>query len=242
MSPERRSGLSLDTNVLTVASYKHRNTLKGWVGVAPNGVFVFVSDLYPGSTFDKQIVANCSIRNELELGDVVSADKGILIKDLLANGVASNVPPFLSTPQFTAEQVQQTERIAKARIHKRLDETFIADLSLSFHEIYNNACETIHTAAKEALGAKVNKKSNKLWWTEEMEILLEEKKRLYQKWIYSRREGDRMSYVEKKHKVRRTITAAKNNMWDTKCQEINTYILERSTEAWKAIKENMRTT
>lgn len=87
------------------------------MGVTPNGVVTFVSDLYPWSTSDKQIVANCSILDILEPGDLVIADKGFLIEDLLPNGVALNVPPFLSTPQFTVEQVQQTERIAKARIH-----------------------------------------------------------------------------------------------------------------------------
>lgn len=46
---------------LTNSSYKHRNTFKDLVGVAPNGVVTFVSDLYPWSTSDKQIVANCSI-------------------------------------------------------------------------------------------------------------------------------------------------------------------------------------
>ncbi|KAF2905848.1 hypothetical protein ILUMI_00330 [Ignelater luminosus] len=107
---------STKTQGLTYSSYKHRNTLKRLMGVAPNGVVTYVSDLYPGSTSYKQIVANCSILNELEPGDLVIVDKGFLIKDLLPNGVALNVPSFLSTPQFTAEQVQQTERIAKARI------------------------------------------------------------------------------------------------------------------------------
>nr|CAH7769218.1 unnamed protein product [Callosobruchus chinensis] len=32
-------------------------------------------------------------------------------------GVAINIPPFLTTSQFTPEQVRQTECIARARIH-----------------------------------------------------------------------------------------------------------------------------
>lgn len=32
-------------------------------------------------------------------------------------GVNLNIPPFLSTAQFTPEQIRQTEVIARARIH-----------------------------------------------------------------------------------------------------------------------------
>ncbi|CAI6356648.1 unnamed protein product [Macrosiphum euphorbiae] len=50
-------------------------------------------------------------------GDLILADKGFLIRDILPPGVSLNIPPFLDTPQFTPNQVVQTETIAKARIH-----------------------------------------------------------------------------------------------------------------------------
>lgn len=102
---------------LTYSSYKHRNTFKGLVGVAPNGVVTFASSLYPGSTSDKAIVQHSGLLHEMEAGDLILADKGFLIRDLLPNGVALNVPPFLSTPQFTPEQIRRTTLIARARIH-----------------------------------------------------------------------------------------------------------------------------
>lgn len=102
---------------ITYSSYKHRNTCKGLVGVAPNGVVTFVSCLYPGSTSDKKIVKDCGILEQLEAGDLVLADKGFLIKDIMPPGVSVNIPPFLTTAQFTPEQVRQTECIARARIH-----------------------------------------------------------------------------------------------------------------------------
>nr|CAH7713592.1 unnamed protein product [Callosobruchus chinensis] len=108
---------SMSTQKLTYSSYKHRNTCKGLVGVAPNGVVTYVSCLYPGSTSDKKIVKDCGILDQLEAGDLVLADKGFLIKDLMPAGVAINIPPFLTTSQFTPEQVRQTECIARARIH-----------------------------------------------------------------------------------------------------------------------------
>lgn len=49
--------------------------------------------------------------------DIILADKGFLIKDLLPTGVGLNIPPFLSTPKFTPEQIKRTQVIAKARIH-----------------------------------------------------------------------------------------------------------------------------
>ena len=57
----------------------------------------------------------------LEEGDMVMADKGFLIKDLLAEiHVSLVIPPFLgpSGPKnFTADEVQKTQAIARMRIH-----------------------------------------------------------------------------------------------------------------------------
>lgn len=108
---------SMNIQKATYSSYKHRNTWKALVGVAPNGVVTFLSGLYPGSTSDKKITQNCGILTQLEPGDLVLADKGFLIQDILPAGVHLNIPPFLSTPQFTEEQVHQTQSIARARIH-----------------------------------------------------------------------------------------------------------------------------
>ncbi|KAK9727489.1 DDE superfamily endonuclease [Popillia japonica] len=101
----------------TYSTYKQRNTWKGLVGVAPNGVVTFVSKLYPGSTSDKKIVQHCGILQHLEAGDLILADKGFLIHDILPAGVSLNIPPFLTTSQFTEEQVRRTASIAKARVH-----------------------------------------------------------------------------------------------------------------------------
>ena len=101
----------------TYSSYKHRNTLKGLIGVAPNGVVTFACKLYPGSTSDKKITEHCGITKKLSAGDLVLADKGFLISDVLPDGVSLNLPPFLTTPQFTPAQVVRTRTIAKARIH-----------------------------------------------------------------------------------------------------------------------------
>ncbi|XP_022183292.1 uncharacterized protein LOC111042882 [Myzus persicae] len=101
----------------TYSNYKHRNTWKALIGIAPNGVVTFVSKLFPGSTSDKVITLKSGLLEQLVPGDLILADKGFLIRDILPPGVSLNIPPFLDTPQFTPDQVVQTETIAKARIH-----------------------------------------------------------------------------------------------------------------------------
>jgi len=101
----------------TYSNYKHRNTWKILLGISPNGVITFVSSLFPGSTSDKIITLKSGLLDQLVPGDLILADKGFLIRDILPPGVSLNLPPFLDTPQFTPEQVLQTEAIAKARIH-----------------------------------------------------------------------------------------------------------------------------
>ncbi|KAK5648114.1 hypothetical protein RI129_003006 [Pyrocoelia pectoralis] len=108
---------NMEKQRLTYSSYKHRNTWKVLVGVAPNGVITYVSKAYPGSTSDKKIVEHSRVLEEMCCGDLILVDKGFLIKDLLPQGVHLNIPPFLTTPQFTEAQVYETRQIAKARIH-----------------------------------------------------------------------------------------------------------------------------
>ena len=101
----------------TFSHYKQRNTFKALVGVAPNGCITFVSSLFPGSVSDKEIVRHSGILQQLVPGDMVLADKGFVIQDLMPAGVSVNVPPFLVRSQFTREEVILTTRIARARIH-----------------------------------------------------------------------------------------------------------------------------
>ena len=101
----------------TFSHYKQRNTFKGLIVVAPNGTITFVSELYPGSTSDKQIVLHGKVLDHMQPGDLILADKGFLLHDIVPQGVAVNIPPFLNKPQFTKEQVVETTRIARARIH-----------------------------------------------------------------------------------------------------------------------------
>lgn len=83
----------------------------------PNGVITFVSDLYGGGTSDKAITADCGLLQHLQPGDMVIADKGFTIRDILPEGVSLNIPSFLVNGEFTQEEVNHNRLISRARIH-----------------------------------------------------------------------------------------------------------------------------
>ena len=80
----------------TYSSYRGMNSFNAIVGVAPNGVITYVSKLFPGSVSDKLIVEHSGILKHFVTGDLVIADKGFLIQDIVPDGVAVNIPPFLN--------------------------------------------------------------------------------------------------------------------------------------------------
>ena len=64
------------------SQYKTHMTWKALVGITPNGVVSFVSDLWTGAISDKQIVIRSGILEMCEKGDALMADKGFLISEL----------------------------------------------------------------------------------------------------------------------------------------------------------------
>ena len=107
----------LDIQSNLFSQYKKRTTLKTLIGVSPNGVITFVSDLYGGNTSDKAITADSGVLNQLVPGDMVMADKGFTIRDILPEGVSLNIPAFLVNGQFTQAEMNHNKLITDARIH-----------------------------------------------------------------------------------------------------------------------------
>ncbi|KAM7313370.1 uncharacterized protein ISCGN_003236 [Ixodes scapularis] len=103
----------------TYSYYKSTNTFKGLVGISPNGLVTFVSELFMGSVSDKETVIQSGLfEMPFDKGDSVMADKGFKIADLLQKlGVALNIPPFLNRGKFSTEEVVETQDIAALRIH-----------------------------------------------------------------------------------------------------------------------------
>lgn len=91
----------MDHQKKTFSSYKHFNTFKVLIGIAPNATVTFCSDCYPGSTSDKEIFQHSGLLNQLQSGDMLFADKGFVIADLLPPDISVNILPFLCVAQFT---------------------------------------------------------------------------------------------------------------------------------------------
>ena len=82
---------------VTFPSYKNTNTLKAMVGIVPKGGISFVSTLYGGSISDKELTQKSRLIEKLQYGDVIMADRGFNIQEMLAiKGVKVNLPPFMN--------------------------------------------------------------------------------------------------------------------------------------------------
>ena len=101
------------------SSYKNHSTYKCLIGVAPNGAITYISQCYEGSISDNEIVKKSGFLDKLEPGDLVMADRGFTIRDILMERkVDLNIPPFLNgRAHFTAGEEIRTRRIARVRIH-----------------------------------------------------------------------------------------------------------------------------
>ena len=89
------------------------------VGCTPNGCVSFVSDAYEGSISDPEIFKRSKIVNLLQPGDVVLADRGFTVHDLVeAKQAHLNIPPFLNgRDRLAAQEEMLTKKIAKQRIY-----------------------------------------------------------------------------------------------------------------------------
>ena len=120
---EMPSSLLLNTELFS--SYKNHTTLKGLIGIAPNGAVTFISQLYTGSISDREIVIRSGfLAQEFSEGDSVMADKGFTIQDLLPLRTSLNIPPFLGQfEQMSPENVIRVrvrvrqQQFASVRIH-----------------------------------------------------------------------------------------------------------------------------
>ena len=80
--------------------------------------FNFVSALYSGSVSDKEIVRECGFLDFLEPADVVMADKGFDIQDLLAlREVRLVSQPMLRKDNVCATTSTATRRVPAIRVH-----------------------------------------------------------------------------------------------------------------------------
>ena len=65
------------------SSYKNHSTYKCLVGIAPSGAVMYISDAFEGSMSDNDIVKKSGFLDKLEAGDMLLADRGFTIRDIL---------------------------------------------------------------------------------------------------------------------------------------------------------------
>lgn len=103
----------------TYSSYKHTNTFKCLIAVTPNGGACFVSDLFEGDISDVEIFKESGILKHIKPHDIILADRGFTVQDLLNPLQAKiKIPAFLKgRSSLSVAEELSTRKIAKARIH-----------------------------------------------------------------------------------------------------------------------------
>lgn len=139
----------------TYSNYKHHNTIKFLVGITPSGVFSFISKAWGGRVADKQLTINSGFLDLLERDDVILADRGFKIGDLLAEKKATLIIPASTKnkAQLSAEEVRQSRKMSKVRVHieraiRKMKTYKILDSSLPISVIKKNYDEEISTIDK----------------------------------------------------------------------------------------------
>ena len=102
------------------SEYKSRNTFKGLIGISPNVWMTFLSGLYGGSISEREVVEKSHFIDLLEQNDLIMADRGFEIQEMLAVKQAQLfIPPKRQSveDQFSKDECFETMRIANLRIH-----------------------------------------------------------------------------------------------------------------------------
>lgn len=102
----------------TWSEYKHHNTLKFLIAVAPNSAITFLSKCYCGRASDKAVTLHSKFLDKLDKYDMLQADKGFNIaSDCEARLISLDKPPGKrGAPQLSIASCRKTKRIANQRI------------------------------------------------------------------------------------------------------------------------------
>lgn len=102
------------------SDYKHFTTVKFLVSISPSGVIIWISDGFPGSITDIEIVQFSGFLKHVHPRDIVMADKGFPIQHILSYRLAQLRAPTWKRKgqtQFTYQEDFKSSRVSKERIH-----------------------------------------------------------------------------------------------------------------------------
>ena len=102
----------------TWSSYKHHNTAKYLIGITPQGSVSFISEGWGGRASDKYITTKSGFIKNLLPGDIVLADRGFNIDDLIATvGASIQIPAFTNGKrQLSGKEVAAFSKSAGRRL------------------------------------------------------------------------------------------------------------------------------
>ena len=108
----------LELQSATWSEYKHHNTLKFRISVAPNSSITFMSKAWTGRTSDKRITLESNFLDLIPSKCAIMADKGFnLFDECAARNIFFIVPPGRrGASQMVPVEVSNTSNIANARI------------------------------------------------------------------------------------------------------------------------------
>ena len=103
----------------TWSEYKGHNTGKALIGLSPIMLPAFVSEVYPGSISDEEILSESGILALAQRGDRWLADKGFIVQHILDDyGVRIDTPVKLEgKKQFTEEEDVHNRKNSQVRVH-----------------------------------------------------------------------------------------------------------------------------
>ncbi|XP_065666922.1 uncharacterized protein LOC124813812 isoform X2 [Hydra vulgaris] len=107
-----------DLQKLTWSEYKHHNTMKVLVCIAPNSAIMFLSHCYGGSVSDKAITNFSAYLDKVPPHSQIMVDKGFLIKkECDARHITLTMPPGRKgSEQMTPSEIVNTQKFANLRI------------------------------------------------------------------------------------------------------------------------------
>lgn len=110
---------NLRARAQTWSNYRHHNTVKFLIGIAPQGAVTFILKGWGGRATDVYITENCGMLERLQPGDVVLADRGFNIHDGASMYCARvTLPPFTrGKKQLSQQEVDVARQLSRVRIH-----------------------------------------------------------------------------------------------------------------------------